>query len=134
MTRHRMFFQIGVFLVCCMMPVTVHASATSSIAGVASLVKQVSSLESAMGDSSGLDDDTKEEMTETLKDLAELKTSMSTITSVTAKLSALEDVQKKLTSLNKTLSAYNTLKSGLKGNLTSVLENLAAIKALSSLL
>ena len=69
MTRHRMFFQIGVFLVCCMMPVTVHASATSSIAGVASLVKQVSSLESAMGDSSGLDDDTKEEIIHFLNQL-----------------------------------------------------------------
>ncbi|MFA6850301.1 MAG: hypothetical protein WCS30_08095 [Selenomonadaceae bacterium] len=109
------------------------ASATPvSSENLATLTKQISSLQStATKLSTNIDTDEQDDVTDSLKELSELKNSLKNLNS---DLSSCKNVVNGLQSLNTVVSKNSSLGLGIKGNWITLLENLTTLKAILALL
>jgi len=109
------------------------ASATTvSSEKLATLTKQISTLETtATKLSKNIDTDEQEDVTDTLKEISELKNSFKNLNS---DLSSCKNVLTGLNSLNTVISKNSSLGLGIKGNWITLLENLTTLKAIVALL
>lgn len=128
------FFLIAIILCSFLFTHTGNAASTTTISSekLGTLTKQISSLEKTASKlSTNIDTDEQEDATDTLKEIAELKSSLKSLNS---DLSSCKNVVTGLKSLNTVISKYSSLGSGLKGNWTTLLEEFTTLKALAALL
>ena len=110
------------------------ALAAASVSDMTTMVTQLTALQSTMNKIAGEDAAEKEDLTENLQQLKELKTQLSTLQTLNTGVSTLSAIKNKITSLNTTLADYKSLKSTDVGKLTTILKEIAIIKAVAAAL
>jgi hypothetical protein len=108
------------------------SASTISAEQLTTLTKQINSLGTTMTKLlSNLDSDEDADLTSTLAEISELKTSLKSLNS---NLKTCKNVETKLESLKTVISTSSSLSSVLKGDWGSLLTSLTALKTLTSLL